>query len=205
MAAHAGLRIEESPIIFIERRQGASKVSSGVLFESLMHAVEADPAARPRSGRGSTSGFGVKWPPMPGLSVFFPAYNDTGTIASLVITAVQVAGTLTPDFEVIVINDCSQDDTPRILDELARVYPDHVRIVHHPTNRGYGGALRTGFATASKDFVFYTDGDAQYDPAEMKVLWETDDRRRRLGERLEDQPIRSAASHHHRHASTITP
>jgi glycosyltransferase involved in cell wall biosynthesis len=109
---------------------------------------------------------------MPGLSVFFPAYNDAGTIASLVITAVQVAGQLTPDFEVLVINDCSQDDTPRILDELARVYPDRVRIVHHPSNRGYGGALRTGFATASKDFVFYTDGDGQYDPAEMKVLWD---------------------------------
>jgi glycosyltransferase involved in cell wall biosynthesis len=109
---------------------------------------------------------------MPGLSVFFPAYNDAGTIASLVITAVQVAGALTPDFEVIVVNDCSQDDTPRILDELARVYPGRVRIVHHASNRGYGGALRTGFATASKDFVFYTDGDGQYDPSEMKVLWE---------------------------------
>jgi glycosyltransferase involved in cell wall biosynthesis len=108
---------------------------------------------------------------MPGLSVFFPAYNDGGTIASLVITAVKVAGSLTPDFEVIVVNDGSSDDTPRILDELAKIYPDHVRIVHHPKNRGYGGALRTGFATASKDFVFYTDGDAQYDPAEMTVLW----------------------------------
>jgi glycosyltransferase involved in cell wall biosynthesis len=114
---------------------------------------------------------------MPGLSVFFPAYNDAGTIASLVITAVQVAGTLTPDFEVIVIDDCSKDDTPRILEELARVYPDRVRIVHHPTNCGYGGALRTGFSTATKDFVFYTDGDGQYDPAEMKALWDrmTDD------------------------------
>jgi glycosyltransferase involved in cell wall biosynthesis len=114
---------------------------------------------------------------MPGLSVFFPAYNDGGTIASLVITAVTVAGSLTPDYEVIVVNDGSGDDTPRILDELAKIYPDHVRIVHHPKNRGYGGALRTGFATASKDFVFYTDGDAQYDPAEMTALWNrmTDD------------------------------
>ncbi len=110
---------------------------------------------------------------MPGLSVFFPAYNDGGTIASLVISAVKVAGSLTPDFEVIVVNDGSKDDTPQILDELARLYPDHVRVVHHPKNRGYGGALRTGFATATKDFVFYTDGDGQYDPAEMTVLWAT--------------------------------
>ena len=108
---------------------------------------------------------------MPGLSVFFPAYNDAGTIASLVITSVKVAATLTDDFEVIVVNDGSKDDTAQILDELARIYPAHVRIVHHQTNRGYGGALRTGFATATKDFVFYTDGDGQYDPAEMTLLW----------------------------------
>ena len=114
---------------------------------------------------------------MPGLSVFFPAYNDAGTIASLVITAVKVAATLTDDYEVIVVNDGSKDDTAKILDELARIYPAHVRIVHHQKNRGYGGALRTGFATATKDFVFYTDGDGQYDPAEMTLLWSamTDD------------------------------
>ena len=62
---------------------------------------------------------------MPGLSVFFPAYNDAGTIASLVISAVQVAATLTDDYEVMVVNDGSQDDTAKILDELARIYPDH--------------------------------------------------------------------------------
>src|SRR5688572_31447046 len=109
---------------------------------------------------------------MPGLSVFFPAYNDAGTIASLVISSVKIAATLTEDFEVIVIDDGSQDDTAKILDELARIYPDRVRIVHHLTNRGYGGALRTGFATASKELVFYTDGDGQYDPTEMTLLWE---------------------------------
>jgi glycosyltransferase involved in cell wall biosynthesis len=105
-----------------------------------------------------------------GLSVFFPAYNDGGTIASLVITALQTASRLTSDYEVIVVDDGSTDATPRILRELARVYPA-VKIVTHPANRGYGGALRTGFATASKDIIFYTDGDAQYDPAEMEVLW----------------------------------
>jgi len=109
--------------------------------------------------------------PTPGLSVFFPAYNDSGTIASLVISAVKAAAALTPDYEVLVINDGSQDDTRQILDELARVYPAHVRIVHHATNRGYGGALRSGFEHASKDLVFYTDGDAQYDPSEMALLW----------------------------------
>jgi len=108
--------------------------------------------------------------PVRGLSVFFPAYNDSGTIASLVITALTTARKLTPDFEIIVVNDGSADRTAEILDELARIYPQ-VRVVHHETNRGYGGALRTGFATATRELIFYTDGDAQYDPAEMEALW----------------------------------
>jgi glycosyltransferase involved in cell wall biosynthesis len=106
----------------------------------------------------------------PGLSVFFPAYNDSGTIASMVIRAVQAAAALTPDYEVIVVNDGSADATAAIADELARTYP-HVRVIHHQKNRGYGGALQTGFRSATKDLIFYTDGDAQYDPAEMADLW----------------------------------
>src|SRR5919108_5415229 len=105
-----------------------------------------------------------------GLSFFFPAYNDGGTIASLVIRAVQVIGRLTPDFEVIVVDDGSSDHTAEIIDELARTYPQ-VRAVHHSVNRGYGAALRTGFASASKDLIAYTDGDGQYDPSEIDVLW----------------------------------
>jgi glycosyltransferase involved in cell wall biosynthesis len=106
----------------------------------------------------------------PSLSVFFPAYNDSGTIASMVIRAVQAAAELTPDYEVIVVNDGSADATPEIVDELARMYPQ-VRAVHHAGNRGYGGALQSGFRTATKELIFYTDGDAQYDPAELASLW----------------------------------
>ncbi|MBE3096990.1 MAG: glycosyltransferase family 2 protein [Planctomycetes bacterium] len=105
------------------------------------------------------------------LSVFFPAYNDSATIASLVIAAVQTASRLTADFEVLVINDGSRDATAEIADELARLYPQ-VRVVHHEHNRGYGGALQSGFRSATKDAIFYTDGDAQYDPREMAQLWE---------------------------------
>jgi glycosyltransferase involved in cell wall biosynthesis len=110
-------------------------------------------------------------PRTPSLTVFFPAYNDSGTIASLVIRAVQVASRLTPDFEVIVVNDGSRDTTREIADELARTYPQ-VRAIHHPQNRGYGGALRTGFGAATKDLIAYTDGDAQYDPSELEALWQ---------------------------------
>ena len=105
-----------------------------------------------------------------GLSVFFPAYNDSGTIASMVIRAVKAASELTPDYEVIVVNDGSADATAPIADELARSY-SHVRVIHHPKNLGYGGALQTGFRSATKDLIFYTDGDAQYDPGELGVLW----------------------------------
>jgi glycosyltransferase involved in cell wall biosynthesis len=106
----------------------------------------------------------------PSLSIFFPAYNDSGTIASLVITARAVAQTLTPHFEIIVVNDGSADRTAEIADELAHTYPE-VRVIHHPKNRGYGGALRSGFSGARYDWIFYTDGDAQYDPAELQALW----------------------------------
>jgi len=104
------------------------------------------------------------------ISAFFPAYNDAGTIASMVVTILLTLQELTDDYEVLVINDGSQDHTPQVLDELARVYPDVVRIIHHSENRGYGGALRSGFAQASKEWIFYTDGDAQYDPREITSL-----------------------------------
>ena len=105
-----------------------------------------------------------------GLTIFFPAYNDAGTIPSMVIGAVITARTLTDDFEVVVVNDGSGDSTGQVLEELSRMCPA-LRVVTHPHNRGYGAALRTGFASATKEFVFYTDGDAQYDPRELAVLW----------------------------------
>jgi glycosyltransferase involved in cell wall biosynthesis len=109
--------------------------------------------------------------PRPSLSIFFPAYNDAGTIASLALIAHMTARALTDDYEVIVVNDGSPDHTGPLLDEMARHFP-WLRVVHHPQNRGYGGALRSGFSSATKDLIFYTDGDAQYDPREMVRLFE---------------------------------
>jgi glycosyltransferase involved in cell wall biosynthesis len=106
----------------------------------------------------------------PGISAFFPAYNDGGTIASMVVNTVLTLQSVTDDYEVIVVDDGSSDYTPEILDELARRYPGVVRVIHHETNKGYGGALRTGFSSSTKDLIFYTDGDAQYDPREIKTL-----------------------------------
>ncbi len=105
----------------------------------------------------------------PSLSVFFPASNDAGTIASMVVAARLTARELTDNFEIVVVNDGSGDHTEAVLAELASLVPE-LRVVQHATNRGYGGALRTGFASAVKDLIFYTDGDAQYDPREMRAL-----------------------------------
>jgi len=112
----------------------------------------------------------------PGISVFFPAYNDAGTIPSMILAAILILRELTDDYEVIVVNDASQDHTGDLLAEMERQY-ECVRIVTHAQNRGYGGALRSGFANATKELVFYTDGDAQYDPRELKQLMQalTDD------------------------------
>ncbi len=106
----------------------------------------------------------------PSISAVFPAYNDGGTIPSMVLRAASTMRRFTDDFEVIVTNDGSGDYTAEVLDELAAAYP-FLHVIHHPANRGYGHALRTGFAAASKDLVFYTDGDAQYDPAELELLY----------------------------------
>jgi len=89
----------------------------------------------------------------PGISVFFPAYNDAGTIASMVLSAMLVVETITPDYEIIIINDGSADHTGEIADRLAADY-DNVRVIHHAQNQGYGGALRSGFANATKDLIF---------------------------------------------------
>jgi glycosyltransferase involved in cell wall biosynthesis len=105
------------------------------------------------------------------LSIFFPAYNDAATIPSMVISAFLTVQRITNDFEIIVVNDGSKDHTAELLNELQRLYPQ-VRVITHPQNRGYGAALRTGFSSASKEWVFYTDGDAQYDPRELVKLVE---------------------------------
>lgn len=103
------------------------------------------------------------------ISAVFPAYNDGGTIPSMVLTALMALRQVTDDYEVIVTNDGSKDYTRGILNELASRYPE-LHVIHHEQNQGYGGALRSGFAAASKEWVFYTDGDGQYNPLELVDL-----------------------------------
>lgn len=105
----------------------------------------------------------------PRLSVFFPAYNDEGSIGDLVAATFALLPQVSDDYEVIVVNDGSQDGTTNVLAECMRRWPQ-LRVIQHPQNRGYGGALRSGFAAATKDWVFYTDGDGQYDVKELTAL-----------------------------------
>src|SRR6266705_6577605 len=103
------------------------------------------------------------------ITVFFPIFNDQETVESLVAKALEVLPTLTGDYEILLINDGSTDASGVIADRLARTIKQ-LRVIHHPNNRGYGAALRTGFSNASKDLIFYTDGDGQYDVSELKLL-----------------------------------
>ena len=104
------------------------------------------------------------------LSVFFPAYNDAPSLPGLIGRTFDVLKKHLADFEVIVVNDGSQDNTGAVLESLAAQYGNRLRIITHEVNRGYGGALRSGFAAATKDLVFYTDGDGQYDVGEIPKL-----------------------------------
>ena len=109
-------------------------------------------------------------PNRPSISVFFPAYNDAPSIAALVEAAFEVLRARADDYEMIVVNDGSQDNTGEVLNALATRFAPHMRVVTHEVNRGYGGALRSGFEAATKDLVFYTDGDGQYDVRELHKL-----------------------------------
>jgi glycosyltransferase involved in cell wall biosynthesis len=106
----------------------------------------------------------------PSLSVFFPAYNDGQAIGALVGDALALLPMLTDDYEIIIVNDGSTDETAAVLDRLARTHAC-VRVVQHERNLGYGAALRSGFAHARKELVFYTDGDGQYDVRELAQLY----------------------------------
>jgi glycosyltransferase involved in cell wall biosynthesis len=106
----------------------------------------------------------------PSISIFFPAYNDAHSIGKLVADALETLPGLTDTYEVIVVNDGSTDETREVLRELESKYQT-VRIVEHESNKGYGGALQSGFRAARYDLVFYTDGDGQYDVRELVKLF----------------------------------
>jgi glycosyltransferase involved in cell wall biosynthesis len=101
------------------------------------------------------------------LSVFFPAYNEEENVPLVVEKALEILPQVADEYEVIVVNDGSQDRTGEVAEELSRVHPC-VRVIHHERNQGYGAALRTGFRAAKYPWVAFTDSDGQFDFADIE-------------------------------------
>lgn len=104
-----------------------------------------------------------------GLTIFFPAYNEEAIIEETVRTASRVGAAVADDYEVVIVDDGSRDGTAAAVERVASSDP-HVRLEKHDRNRGYGAALRTGFASARKDLVFFSDADGQFDLRELPAL-----------------------------------
>lgn len=100
------------------------------------------------------------------LTIFFPCYNEEENVERVVRQAVEVGRQVADDLEVIAVNDGSKDRTGEVIDKLAEEIPEF-RAAHNNPNRGYGGALQRGFREATKNWIFYTDGDGQFDIGEL--------------------------------------
>ena len=115
------------------------------------------------------AGMSGGYPAKQSISVFFPCYNEQDNVSRTVEKALNILEKLNMDFEVIIVNDGSSDSTGKVADSIAG-RDGRIKVVHHQTNLGYGAALQSGFAAATKELVFYTDGDGQFDISEMPPL-----------------------------------
>lgn len=95
------------------------------------------------------------------LSIFMPAYNEEGNIATTIIDARNAAQTLTKDYEIIVVDDGSRDRTGEVVLEMAK-HDARIRLIKHKQNKGYGAAVKTGLKACTKDWIFFTDSDGQF-------------------------------------------
>lgn len=110
----------------------------------------------------------MKKPPTPSLSVILPAYNEEENIPVLLERALEVLPDVAADFEVVVVDDGSSDETAAAAQRFVHQHHPRVRLVRHTRNAGYGAAIRTGFAHARGELVFYTDADNQFELEELR-------------------------------------
>jgi len=103
------------------------------------------------------------------ISVVFPAYNEEANISKMVKGAIRCLKTLTADWEIIVVNDGSQDRTGQIVDALTKE-DFRVRHIRHEKNLGYGAALKSGIQNARKELIFFSDSDLQFHLSELLIL-----------------------------------
>jgi len=103
------------------------------------------------------------------ITVFFPCYNEENNITGLVEQTVQILNEIAEDYQIIIVNDGSTDQTAEVAEELSARF-ENVELINHANNKGYGVALKTGFLNSKKDLVFYTDGDNQFDINELPKL-----------------------------------
>lgn len=110
-------------------------------------------------------------PKVSSLSIFFPCYNEEANVENMVRLAQRVLPEVADKWEIIPVNDGSKDKTGAIIDRLAQEDPN-VRPVHHEKNKGYGGAVISGYNASKYENVFFTDGDLQFDLREITLLIE---------------------------------
>jgi dolichol-phosphate mannosyltransferase len=109
------------------------------------------------------------------VSLFFPVYRDERTVRVVAEKALRLLRSLDVPFEVVIVDDGSPDRSGAIADELAREHPE-VRVVHHPSNLGYGAAVRSGIAATRHEIVCMTDGDDEYEVEDFRKLLKLKDR-----------------------------
>lgn len=118
------------------------------------------------------------------LSVFFPAYNEEANIRNTVLVAANLLEKIADKWEIIIVDDGSKDNTPRVSDDLARS-DERIRVLHHKVNKGYGAALQSGFYQSKYNWVAYNDSDGQFDFGEItKFIAEKDKGDLLLGYRI---------------------
>jgi glycosyltransferase involved in cell wall biosynthesis len=125
--------------------------------------------SRPKSKRPATPKPKAKAGKKPSISAFFPAYNEEANIGPLCVKTAAALKKVTTRYEVIAINDGSKDDTAGVVNALHKK-DSHIRLVSHKVNQGYGAAVKTGFASSKMDWIFFTDGDGQFDVNEISRL-----------------------------------
>jgi len=141
----------------------------------VTHQTDANAGQRPaRAGSpdGGPADGGPATARVPRLSYFFPAHDEEANLEALVDEALEALPGIADEFEVVVVDDGSRDATAAIADRLAAAHPGTVRVVHHPTNLGYGAALRSGFCAARHELIAFTDGDRQFRVADIGRLTE---------------------------------